>query len=197
MKMVFHLRFLWVKICLISSLKTNVFAFANSFWIIVFFKKLSRNFPLIRSLFTYQFADCFKRLSIFRYALSLSVESVLMYKSTLRSVLPRLRAYRKIYFALKFIWLNFYTMKFSRFKFSVVLNVFILTQPVNIVKRFFLFHQVFIKSMENFQRCCFATAWLLYQTAYALSRTFLNFFRTFSSCKMKKLIHRIDVSKWT
>ena len=84
-------------------------------------------------------------------------------------------------FALKFIWLNFYTMKFSRFKFSVLLNVIILTQPVNIVKRFFLFHQVFIKSMENFQRCCFATAWLLYQTAYALSRTFLNFFRTFSS----------------
>ena len=36
-----------VKICLISSLKTNTFAFANSFWIIVFFKKLSRNFPLI------------------------------------------------------------------------------------------------------------------------------------------------------
>ena len=30
-------------------------------------------------------------------------------------------------------------MKFSRFKFSEVLNVFILTQPVNIVKRFFLF----------------------------------------------------------
>ena len=50
------------KICLISSLKTNTFAFANSFWIIVFFKKLSRNFPLIRSLFTYQFADCFKML---------------------------------------------------------------------------------------------------------------------------------------
>ena len=170
-----------VKICLIFSLKTNVFAFANSFWIIVFFKKLSRNFPLIRSLFTYQFADCFKCLSIFRYALSLSVESVLMYKSTLRSVLPRLRAYRKIYFALKFIWLNFYTMKFSRFKFSVLLNVIILTQPVNIVKRFFLFHQVFIKSTENFRRCCFSTAWLLYQTAYALSRTFLNFFRTFSS----------------
>ena len=72
-------------------------------------------------------------------------------------------------------------MKFSRFRFSVVLNVIILTQPVNIVKRFFLFHQVFIKSMENFRRCCFATAWLLYQTAYALSRTFLNFFRTFSS----------------
>ena len=141
MKMVFHLRFLWVKICLISFLKTNVFAFANSFWIIVFFKKLSRNFPLIRSLFTYQFADCF----------------------------------------IKFIWLNFYTMKFSRFKFSVLLNVIILTQPVNIVKRFFLFHQVFIKSMENFRRCCFATAWLLYQTAHALSRTFLNFFRTFSS----------------
>ena len=104
-----------------------------------------------------------------------------MYKSTLRSVLPRLRAYRKIHFALKSIWLNFYTMKFSRFRFSVVLNVFILTQPVNIVKRFFLFHQVFIQSMENFRRCCFATAWLLYQTAYALSRTFLNFFRTFSS----------------
>ena len=41
-------------------------------------------------------------------------------------------------------------MKFSRFKFSVLLNVIILTQPVNIVKRFFLFHQVFIKSMENF-----------------------------------------------
>ena len=142
---------------------------------------MSRNSPLIRSLFTYQFADCFKRLSIFRYALSLSVESVLMYKSTLRSVLPRLRAYRKIYFALKFIWLNFYTMKFSRFKFSVVLNVIILTQPVNIVKRFFLFHQVFIKSMENFRRCCFATAWLLYQTTYALSRTFLSFFRTFPS----------------
>ena len=131
-------RFRQVKICLISSLKTNVFAFANSFWIIVFFKKLSRNFPLIRSLFTYQFADCF----------------------------------------IKFIWLNFYTMKFSRFRFSVLLNVIILTQPVNIVKRFFLFHQVFIKSMENFRRCCFATAWLLYQTAYALSRTFLNFFRT-------------------
>ena len=72
-------------------------------------------------------------------------------------------------------------MKFSRFRFSMVLNVFILTQPVNIVKRFFLFHQVFIKSMENFRRCCFATARLLYQTAYALSRTFLNFFRTFSS----------------
>ena len=82
---------------------------------------------------------------------------------------------------IKFIWLNFYTMKFSRFRFSVLLNVIILTQPVNIVKRFFLFHQVFIKSMENFRRCCFATAWLLYQTAYALSRTFLNFFRTFSS----------------
>ena len=98
-------------------------AFANSFWIIVFFKKLSRNFPLIRSLFTYQFADCFKCLSIFRYALSLSVESVLMYKSTLRSVLPRLRAYRKIYFALKFIWLNFYTMKFSRFRFDMVSNI--------------------------------------------------------------------------
>ena len=111
------------------------------FELLSFFKKLSRNSPLIRSLFTYQFADCF----------------------------------------IKFIWLNFYTMKFSRFKFSVVLNVFILTQPVNIVKRFFLFHQVFIKSMENFRRCCFATAWLLYQTAYALSRTFLNFFRTFSS----------------
>ena len=141
MKMVFHLRFLWVKICLISFLKTNVFAFANSFWIIVFFKKLSRNFPLIRSLFTYQFADCF----------------------------------------IKFIWLNFYTMKFSRFRFSVLLNLIILTQPVNIVKRFFLFHQVFIKSMENFRRCCFATAWLLYQTAHALSRTFSNFFRTFSS----------------
>ena len=139
MKMVFYLRFLWVKICLISSLKTNTFAFANSFWIIVFFKKLSRNFPLIRSLFTYQFADCF----------------------------------------IKFIWLNFYTMKFSRFRFSVLLNVIILTQPVNIVKRFFLFHQVFIKSMENFRRCCFATAWLLYQTAYALSRTFLNFFSNF------------------
>ena len=45
--MISYLRFLWVKICLISSLKTNVFAFANSFWIIVFFKKLSRNFPLI------------------------------------------------------------------------------------------------------------------------------------------------------
>ena len=28
------------------SLKTNVFALANSFWIIVFFKKLSRNSPL-------------------------------------------------------------------------------------------------------------------------------------------------------
>ena len=84
-------------------------------------------------------------------------------------------------FALKFIWLNFYTMKFSRFKFSVLLNIFILTQPVNIVKRFFLFHQVFIKSMENFRRCCFVTAWLLYQTAYVLSRTFSNFFRTFSS----------------
>ena len=137
MKMVFHLRFLWVKICLISSLKTNVFAFANSFWIIVFFKKLSRNFPLI--------------------------------------VLPIRWLFQK------FIWLNFYTMKFSRFRFSVLLNVIILTQPVNIVKRFFLFHQVFIKSMENFRRCCFATAWLLYQTAYALSRTFLNFFRTFSS----------------
>ena len=82
---------------------------------------------------------------------------------------------------IKFIWLNFYTMKFSRFRFSVLLNVIILTQPVNIVKRFFLFHQVFIKSMENFRRCCFATAWLLYQTAYALSRTFSNFFRTFSS----------------
>ena len=46
MKIVFHL-ISQVKICLISSLKTNVFAFANSFWIIVFFKKLSRNFPLI------------------------------------------------------------------------------------------------------------------------------------------------------
>ena len=154
MKIVFHL-ISQVKICLISSLKTNVFAFANSFWIIVFFKKLSRNFPLIRSLFTYQFADCFKMLTDF-------------------SLL-------KNRFALKFIWLNFYTMKFSRFRFNVVLNVFILTQPVNIVKRFFLFHQVFIKSMENFRRCCFATAWLLYQTAHALSRTFLNFFRTFSS----------------
>ena len=125
-----------VKICLISSLKTNVFAFANSFWIIVFFKKLSRNSPL----------NCLTN--------SLIVSN--------------------------FIWLNFYTMKFSRFRFSVVLNVFILTQPVNIVKRFFLFHQVFIKSMENFRRCCFATAWLLYQTAHALSRTFSNFFRTFS-----------------
>ena len=93
------------------------------FELLSFFKKLSRNFPLICSLFTYQFADCFKRLSIFRYALSLSVESVLMYKSTLRSVLPRLRAYRKIYFALKFIWLNFYTMKFSRFRFDMVSNI--------------------------------------------------------------------------
>ena len=80
---------------------------------------------------------------------------------------------------IKFIWLNFYTMKFSRFRFSVLLNVIILTQPVNIVKHFFLFHQVFIKSMENFRRCCFSTAWLLYQTAYALSRTFLNFFSNF------------------
>ena len=30
-------------------LKTSAFAFANSFWIIVFFQKLSRNSPLIRS----------------------------------------------------------------------------------------------------------------------------------------------------
>ena len=149
MKMVFHLSFLWVKICLISSLKTNVFAFANSFWIIVFFKKLSRNSPLIRSLFTCQFADCFKRLSIFRYALSLSVESVLMYKSTLRSVLPRLRAYRKIYFALKFIWLNFYTMKFSRFKFSFCWTFNILTHPVNIVKCFFNFLSSYVSSFQS------------------------------------------------
>ena len=128
-------------------------AFANSFWIIVFFKKLSRNFPLIRSLFTYQFADCFKCLSIFRYALSLSVESVLMYKSTLRSVLPRLRAYRKIYFALKFIWLNFYTMKFSRFRFSVCWTFNILTHSVNIVKRFFNFLPSYVSSFQSLLFC--------------------------------------------
>ena len=109
MKMVFHLSFLWVKICLISSLKTNVFAFANSFWIIVFFKKLSRNSPLIRSLFTYQFADCF----------------------------------------IKFIWLNFYTMKFSRFKFSFCWTFNILTHSVNIVKRFFNFLPSYVSSFQS------------------------------------------------
>ena len=107
--MISYLRFLWVKICLISSLKTNVFAFANSFWIIVFFKKLSRNFPLIRSLFTYQFADCF----------------------------------------IKFIWLNFYTMKFSRFKFSFCWTFNILTQPVNIVKCFFNFLSSCVSSFQS------------------------------------------------
>ena len=108
--MVSYLSFLrkqvWqVKICLISSLKTNVFAFANSFWIIVFFKKLSRNFPL----------NCLTN--------SLIVSN--------------------------FIWLNFYTMKFSRFKFSFCWTFNILTHSANIVKRFFNFLPSYVSSFQS------------------------------------------------
>ena len=118
--MVFHLRFLWVKICLISSLKTNVFAFANSFWIIVFFKKLSRNSPL----------NCLTNSLIVSKCLPIS-------------------HYWKNRFALKFIWLNFYTMKFSRFKFSFCWTFNILTHPVNIVKCFFNFLSSYVSSFQS------------------------------------------------
>ena len=101
-----------------------------------------------------------------------------MYKSTLRSILPRLRAYRKIYFALKFIWLNFYTMKFSRFRFSVLLNVIILTQPVNIVKHFFLFYQLFAKSMWGFQCRLFCDSLIIISNCIRLVK---NIFKLFSN----------------
>ena len=69
-------------------------------------------------------------------------------------------------------------MKFSRFKFSVLLNVIILTQPVNIVKRFFLFHQVFIKSMEKFSALLFCDSLIIISNR---TRFVKNIFKLFSN----------------
>ena len=67
-------------------------------------------------------------------------------------------------------------MKFSRFKFSFCWTFNILTHSVNIVKCFFNFLRL---TFPVSKACRFSTAWLLYQTVYALSRTFSNFFELF------------------
>ena len=67
-------------------------------------------------------------------------------------------------------------MKFSRFKFSFCWTFNILTHPVNIVKCFFNFLRL---TFPVSKACRFSTAWLLYQTVYALSRTCSNFFELF------------------
>ena len=78
-------------------------------------------------------------------------------------------------FASKIIWLNFYTMKFSRFKFSFCWTFNILTHSVNIVKCFFNFLRL---TFPVFKACRFSTAWLFYQTFDSLSSPFFFFFIT-------------------
>ena len=52
-------------------------------------------------------------------------------------------------------------MKFSRFRFSVLLNVIILTQPVNIVKRFFSFSSSFYKIDGKFSALLFCDSLII------------------------------------
>ena len=139
MKMVFHLSFLWVKICLISSLKTNVFAFANSFELLFL-----RNCRETLRLLSYQFADCF----------------------------------------IKFIWLNFYTMKFSRFKFSFCWTFNILTHLVNIVKCFFHFLSTCVSSFQSLP--FFDSLIILSNFRFFVKPFFLLFFVLFTSVQERK-----------
>ena len=94
-------------------------AFANSFWIIVFFKKLSRNFPLIvlpiRWLFQMlvNFPLCFVAFG----RIGTHVQKYTPFRS------PSASRLSKNLLRIKFIWLNFYTMKFSRFRFDMVSNI--------------------------------------------------------------------------
>ena len=69
-------------------------------------------------------------------------------------------------------------MKFSRFRFSVLLNVIILTQPVNIVKHFFLFYQLFAKSMWSFQCRLFCDSLIIISNCIRLVK---NIFKLFSN----------------
>ena len=109
------------------------------FELLSFFQKLSRNSPLIvlpiRWLFQMlaNFPLCF-------VAFGRSGTHVRKYIPFRSSSASRLS---KNLLRIKFIWLNFYTMKFSRFRFSKLLNVIILTQSVNIVKCFFPFSHLF------------------------------------------------------
>ena len=58
-------------------------------------------------------------------------------------------------------WLNFYTMKFSRFNCRISDSLFILPHPGNIVKRFFqLFSSWILPALSE----SYLTAWLSYHT---------------------------------
>ena len=69
-------------------------------------------------------------------------------------------------------------MEFSRFKFSVVLNILILTQSVNIVKRFFLFHQVFYKTDGKFSALLFFDSLIIISNRIRFVK---NIFKLFSN----------------
>ena len=69
-------------------------------------------------------------------------------------------------------------MKFSRFKFSVLLNVIILTQPVNIVKRFFSFSSNFYKIDGKFSAPLFCDSLIIISNRIRFVK---NIFKLFSN----------------
>ena len=69
-------------------------------------------------------------------------------------------------------------MKFSKFKFSVLLNIFILTQPVNIVKRFFSFSSSFYKIDGKFSALLFCDSLIIISNRIRFVK---NIFKLFSN----------------
>ena len=69
-------------------------------------------------------------------------------------------------------------MKFSRFRSSVLLNVIILTQPVNIVKRFFSFSSSFYKIDGKFSALLFCDSLIIISNR---TRFVKNIFKLFSN----------------
>ena len=69
-------------------------------------------------------------------------------------------------------------MKFSRFRSSVVLNVIILTQPVNIVKRFFSFSSSFYKIDGKFSALLFCDSLIIISNRIRFVK---NIFKLFSN----------------
>lgn len=69
-------------------------------------------------------------------------------------------------------------MKFSRFRSSVLLNVIILTQPVNIVKRFFSFSSNFYKIDGKFSAPLFCDSLIIISNRIRFVK---NIFKLFSN----------------